>query len=102
MTLFSYFDDRLKLMRRSHLTLDVAGAIAGAENPMKYDSVDADISIFWVRNIQCCGSGSGIRCFFYPWIQDPGWEKYPEPRSGLNILDHFSESFETVFGLQIL
>ena len=44
MTLFSYFDDRLKLVRRSHLTLDVAGAIAGAENPTKYDSVDADIS----------------------------------------------------------
>jgi hypothetical protein len=43
MTLFSYFDDRLKLVRRSHLTLDVAGAIAGAENLTKYDSVDADV-----------------------------------------------------------
>jgi hypothetical protein len=24
---------------------------------------------------QCCGSGSGIRCFFDPWIRDPGWLK---------------------------
>jgi hypothetical protein len=24
---------------------------------------------------QCCGSGSGIRCFFEPWIRDPGWVK---------------------------
>ncbi len=24
---------------------------------------------------QCCGSGSGIRCLFDPWIQDPGWEE---------------------------
>jgi hypothetical protein len=22
---------------------------------------------------QCCGSGSGIRCFFTPRIRDPGW-----------------------------
>jgi hypothetical protein len=24
---------------------------------------------------QCCGSGSGIRCLFDPWIRIPGWEK---------------------------
>jgi hypothetical protein len=30
-------------LRHSHLTLDVAGAIAGAENLTKYDSVDADV-----------------------------------------------------------
>jgi hypothetical protein len=23
------------------------------------------------RKIQCCGSGSGIRCLFGPWIRDP-------------------------------
>jgi hypothetical protein len=23
------------------------------------------------RNMQCCGSGSGIRCLFDPWIRDP-------------------------------
>jgi hypothetical protein len=23
------------------------------------------------RNIQCCGSGSRIWCFFEPWIRDP-------------------------------
>jgi hypothetical protein len=28
--------------------------------------------------------------------------KNPEPGSGVNILDNFSESFETVFGLKIL
>jgi hypothetical protein len=28
---------------------------------------------------QCCGSG--ILCFFDPWIwdPDPGWEKNPDP-----------------------
>jgi hypothetical protein len=25
------------------------------------------------RTYQCCGSGSGIRCFFTPRIRDPGW-----------------------------
>jgi hypothetical protein len=36
---------------------------------------------------QCCGSGSGIRCFFGPWIRDPGWEKIQiqDPRSGTRI-----------------
>jgi hypothetical protein len=24
---------------------------------------------------QCCGSRSGIRCLFDPWIWDPGWVK---------------------------
>jgi hypothetical protein len=42
-TLFSYCEIRLKLVRHSLLTLDVAGAIAGAENLTKYDSVDADV-----------------------------------------------------------
>ena len=27
---------------------------------------------------QCCGSGSGIRCLFAPWISDPGRVKYPD------------------------
>ncbi len=36
-------------------------------------------------------------------IRDPEWgKKYPDPGSVLNILDHFSESLETVFGLKIL
>ncbi len=38
---------------------------------------------------QCWGSGSEIRCFFDPWIRDPGWGKNPE------II--FFESLETVF-----
>jgi hypothetical protein len=51
-------------------------------------------------NYQCCGSGSGI-CFFLP--SNPGSRcgiragKNPDPRSGMNILDNFSESLETVF-----
>ncbi len=29
-------------------------------------------SILWIRiGFQCCGSGSGIRCLFDPWIRDP-------------------------------
>ncbi len=28
-------------------------------------------SICWYTHSQCCGSGSGIRCLFDPWIQDP-------------------------------
>jgi len=34
-------------------------------------------------------SGSGIQCFFNPWIWDP------DPGSGMKIPDHFSESLET-------
>jgi hypothetical protein len=39
---------------------------------------------------QCCGSGSGIRCLFYPWVRDPEWAK-------IWIRDHISESLETIF-----
>ncbi len=38
---------------------------------------------------QCCGSG--IRCFFDPWIRDPGCEKSQVPDPGCNP-DHISES----------
>jgi hypothetical protein len=31
---------------------------------------------------QCCGSGSGIRCRFDPWIRDPGWIKSQDPDPG--------------------
>jgi hypothetical protein len=39
---------------------------------------------------QCCGSGSGIRCLFDPWIRDPGWveSQDPDPGSGMNNPDH--------------
>jgi hypothetical protein len=40
--------------------------------------------------------GSGIRCLFDPWIRDPGWVKNQDPGSGMNILDHISESLETI------
>jgi hypothetical protein len=45
----------------------------------------------------CCGSGSGIRRIFDPWIRDPGWVKNPD-----NIPDHFSENLETIFWVKIL
>jgi len=28
---------------------------------------------FYWKKIQCCGSGSGIRCLLDPWIRDPQW-----------------------------
>jgi hypothetical protein len=34
---------------------------------------------------QCCGSGSGIRCLFDPWIRDPGSQT------------HIFESLMTIF-----
>jgi hypothetical protein len=52
--------------------------------------------------MQCCGSGSGIRCFFDPWIQDPGWVKKSESGTGMNNPDHISESLETIFGVKHL
>ena len=38
------------------------------------------------RRGQCCGSGSGIRCLFDPWIRVPGWveSQHPDPGSGMN------------------
>jgi hypothetical protein len=42
-----------------------------------------------------------IPILFYPWIRDPGWvnNQDPDPGSGswMNILDHISESLETIF-----
>jgi hypothetical protein len=40
--------------------------------------------------------------FFDSWIWDPGGENNPDPGSGINIPDNFSESLETVFWLIIL
>jgi hypothetical protein len=39
--------------------------------------------------------GSGIWCFFDPWIRYPGRVKNQDPESGMNILDHISETLET-------
>ena len=43
---------------------------------------------------QCCGSGSGIRCLFDPWIRDPEWifsgSRIPRP--------YFEELFDNFFG----
>jgi hypothetical protein len=35
-----------------------------------------------------------IRGLFYPWIRDPEWEKKSGFGSGMNNLDHISESLE--------
>jgi hypothetical protein len=58
--------------------------------------------------LQCCGSGSGIRCFFYPWIRDPdpgsGMKKSKsrtrDPERTSKIL--FLRIMDQFFGLKIL
>ncbi len=50
---------------------------------------------------QCCGFGSGIRCLA-PWIRDPEWVKNQDPDPGWILLDHISESLETIFWAKIL
>jgi hypothetical protein len=50
-------------------------------------------------------SESGIRSLFDSRIRDPGWVKTQgsDPGSGseMNILDHISESLETIFWVKI-
>jgi hypothetical protein len=54
-----------------------------------------------VQQQQCCGSW--IRCFFDLWIRDPGWVNKSGSGSGMNDLDHISESIGTFFwGLKYL
>jgi hypothetical protein len=48
---------------------------------------------------QCCESGSGA---FLASGSGMGKNPAPDPGSGLNIQDHFSESLETFLGLKIL
>jgi hypothetical protein len=36
---------------------------------------------FYRAFLLCCGSGSGIRCLFDPWIRDPGWVRVMRPRN---------------------
>jgi hypothetical protein len=35
-----------------------------------------------VHFLQCCGSGSGIRCIFYPGIRNAGWVINQDPDQG--------------------
>jgi hypothetical protein len=60
-----------------------------------------------VTRKQCCGSGSGIRCLFDPWIR--GWVKKSGSESGSRIrdeqpriMDHVSENLETIVWVKIL
>jgi hypothetical protein len=50
--------------------------------------------------------GSGIWCFFDPWIRDPevrsGMEKNAEPGSGMNIPDLIFENLVSVFCEKII
>jgi hypothetical protein len=60
------------------------------------------ILVYYIRYTkQCCGSGSGIRCLFYPWVRDPGWVKNQdsdqESGSGRKNPGHISESLQTIF-----
>jgi hypothetical protein len=50
---------------------------------------------------QCCGSESGIRCLFDPWIRDPGRGKTGSG-SGMNNPDYISESLQTNFWVKML
>jgi hypothetical protein len=44
---------------------------------------------------QCCGSRSGIRCLFDPWIRDPGIGFFRIPDLGSPT--HIFESLVTIF-----
>ncbi len=52
--------------------------------------------------LQCCGSGSEIRCLFWPLDPGSGMGEKSRSGSGMNILDHTSESLETIFWVKIL
>ncbi len=68
-------------------------------------------ALYSVRaRVQCCGSGSGIsdlgsgiRCFFDPWIRDPvsGMGKEQGSGYGMNNPDHISQRLETIFWVKI-
>jgi hypothetical protein len=68
---------------------------------MRYPSTCSKCPVGWATWNQCCGSESEIQCLFDPWIRGPGWvnNQDPDPGSGswMNILDHISESLETIF-----
>ncbi len=54
------------------------------------------------RYYQCCGSGSGIRCFFDTWNRVPGWAFSGSwPRIPNAKPAHISESFVTIFWVKI-
>jgi hypothetical protein len=48
------------------------------------------------------GSGSGIRCLFDHLDPGSGMGEKSRSGSGMNILDHISESLETIFWVNIL
>ncbi len=51
---------------------------------------------------QCCGSGSGIRCLYNPWIRDPGWEKVRIRIRDEQPGSYFPELINHFFGLKYL
>jgi hypothetical protein len=77
-----------------------------------YDEILVEVQLYvlYVHTVgmQCCGSGSGIRCLLTPGsgIWDPGWVKFKDPNpgsgSGMNNPDHIFESLETIFWVKII
>ncbi len=63
-------NNKLQIRESEHLT----NAIILLTNPRSRDQM------------QCCGSGSGIRCLFDPWIRDPEWV-FPDPGSQTHIFE---------------
>jgi hypothetical protein len=51
---------------------------------------------------KCCGSGSGIRFLFDPWIRDPGLLKSQKPFLGVKILKFFdaNQGWKKVSGIR--
>jgi hypothetical protein len=56
----------------------------------RYTNEERGVFGTYDRIFQCCGSGSGIRCLFDPWIRD---RFFPDPGSQ----DHIFKSFLTIF-----
>jgi hypothetical protein len=53
-----------------------------------------------ITSEQCCGSG--IHCFFNPWIRDGKKIRTLDPGSTINIPDQISKCFITIIGLKML
>jgi hypothetical protein len=56
-------------------------ALRAKSQTANVEQIDGNLEVINIRNnvieskSQCCGSGSGIRSLFNPWILDPGWVK---------------------------
>jgi hypothetical protein len=66
--------------QQHHRILQQRVSLPGTVNSVQYRT--------FIITKQCCGSGSGIRCFFTPRIRDPdpgsGMEQWSDPGSGIS------------------